>query len=133
MNAALRGDADVAFEYFAGFQSAITSGQVTVLTITGRDRAGNLPNVPTVIESGLADYEVTSWNGLGAREGTPEGIVALLNREVREASKSPEIQQFATRAGMDARGTSPDGLRERIKSDIVKWSNVVDKVGIERK
>ncbi|HKS85727.1 MAG TPA: tripartite tricarboxylate transporter substrate-binding protein, partial [Pseudolabrys sp.] len=63
-NAVLRGDVDVAFEYYVGFQSPITNGQMTVLATTGHQRASNLPDVPTVSESGVTGYEVTSWNGL---------------------------------------------------------------------
>jgi tripartite-type tricarboxylate transporter receptor subunit TctC len=59
-NAVLCGDVDVAFEYFAGFQSLIAGGQMTVLATTGRERAGNLPDVPTVMEAGVAGYEVSS-------------------------------------------------------------------------
>jgi tripartite-type tricarboxylate transporter receptor subunit TctC len=132
-NAVLRGDVDVAFEYFVGFQSPVANGQMTVLATTGHERASNLPNVPTAIESGLAGYEVTSWNGLAVRAGTPADIVATLNRAVGEALKSPEVQKFSSGAGMDARGMSPDDLRQRIKSDVVKWSQVIDKAGIKRR
>ncbi|HET7910892.1 MAG TPA: tripartite tricarboxylate transporter substrate-binding protein, partial [Pseudolabrys sp.] len=94
-NAVLRGDVDVAFEYFAGFQSQITNGQMTVLATTGRERASNLPHVPIVGESGLTGYEVTSWNGLAVPKGTPSGIVTKLNDAVREALKSAEVQKFS--------------------------------------
>ncbi|MGB9051917.1 MAG: tripartite tricarboxylate transporter substrate-binding protein, partial [Pseudolabrys sp.] len=87
-NAVLRGDVDIAFEYFVGFQSPITNGQMTVLATTARDRASNLPDVPTVIEGGLPGYEVTSWNGLAVTAGTPADIVAQLNHAVAEALKS---------------------------------------------
>ena len=53
-----------------------------VLATTGRERASNLSNTPTVIESGLPNYEVTSWNGLAVPAGTPADIVAMLNRAV---------------------------------------------------
>jgi len=132
-SAVLRGDVDVAFEYFAGFQSPITNGQMTVLATTARERASNLPNVPTVIESGLTGYEVTSWNGLAAPTGAPADIVTQLNRAVDEALKSPEVQNFSNAAGMDARGMSPDDLRNRIKSDVAKWSQVIEKAGINKR
>jgi tripartite-type tricarboxylate transporter receptor subunit TctC len=132
-NAVLRGDVDVAFEYFVGFQSPITNSQMTVLATTGKERASNLPDVPTVIEGGVAGYDVTSWNGLAARSGTPAGIVAELNRDVVEALKSPEVQTFSTKAGMDAHGMSPDDLRQRIKSDVAKWTLVIDKAGIKKR
>ncbi len=132
-NAVLRGDVDVAFEYYVGFQSPITNDRMTVLATTGPQRAGNLPNVPTVIESGLAGYEVTSWNGLAVPAGTSPDIVALLNRAVDSALKSPEVQKFSSEAGMDARSMSPDDLRNRIKNDVAKWSQVIEKAGIKKR
>ncbi len=132
-NAVLRGDVDVAFEYYVGFQSPITSDRMTVLATTGHQRASNLPNVPTVIESGLAGYEVTSWNGLAVPAGTPADIVALLNHAVDDALKSPEVQKFSAEAGMDARSMSSDELRNRIKNDVAKWSQVIEKAGIKKR
>lgn len=132
-NAVLRGDVDVAFEYFVGFQSPITNDQMTVLATTARERANNLPNVPTVIESGLPGYEVTSWNGLAVPSGAPADIVVRLNHAVDEALKSPEVQKFSNAAGMDARGMSSDDLRNRIKSDVAKWSQVIEKAGIKKR
>ncbi|MGA8998938.1 MAG: tripartite tricarboxylate transporter substrate binding protein [Pseudolabrys sp.] len=132
-SAVLRGDVDVAFEYYVGFQSPITNGQMTVLATTARERASNLPNVPTVIESGLTGYEVTSWNGLAVPTGAPADIVTQLNHAVDEALKSPEVQNFSNAAGMDAHGMSPDDLRNRIKSDVAKWSEVIEKAGIKKR
>lgn len=132
-NAVLRGDVDVAFEYFVGFQSSISNDQMTVLATTGRERASNLPNVPTVIESGLAGYEVASWNGLAVPAGTPAAIVATLNRAVDEALKSAEVQKFSTAAGMDARSMSSEDLHNRIKRDVAKWEQVIAKAGIEKR
>ena len=132
-NAVLRGDVDIAFEYYVGFQSPITNDQMAVLATTGRERASNLPNIPTVIESGLPGYEVTSWNGLAVPAGTSADIVALLNRAVDDALKSPEVQKFSSGAGMDARGMSSDDLRSRIKSDVAKWSQVIEKAGIKKR
>ena len=131
-NAVLRGDVDVAFEYYAGFQASITNDQMTVLATTAAERASNLPNVPTVIESGLAGYEVTSWNGLALPAGTPADIVGQLNKAVDEALKSPEVQKFSIAAGMDARSMSSDDLRKRIKSDVAKWSQAIEKAGIQK-
>ena len=132
-NAVLRGDVDVAFEYYVGFQSPITNDQMTLLATTGRERASNLPNAPTVMESGVPGYEVTSWNGLAVPTGTPADIVATLNTAVANALRSPEVQKFSSAAGMDARGMAPEGLRNRIKSDVAKWAQVIEKAGIEKR
>jgi tripartite-type tricarboxylate transporter receptor subunit TctC len=104
-----------------------------VLATTGRERASNLPNAPTVIESGVAGYEVTSWNGLAVPAGTPAEIVAVLNRAVDDALKSPEVQKFSSGAGMDARGMSPEDLRKRIQGDVAKWAQVIEKAGIAKR
>src|SRR5215467_12409280 len=131
-SAVLRGDVDVAFEYFVGFQSPVINGQMTVLATTAHERASNLPDVPTVIESGLPGYEVTSWNGLAVKAGTSADIVTQLNQAVVEALKSPEVQRFSNDAGMDARGMSSDDLRNRIKADVLKWSHVIAVAGIRK-
>jgi tripartite-type tricarboxylate transporter receptor subunit TctC len=132
-SAVLRGDVDVAFEYFVGFQSAVTNGQMSVLATTARERANNLPDVPTVIESGLGGYEVTSWNGIAVPAGVSANVITQLNRAVGEALKSPEVQKFSNDAGMDARGMSPDDLQNRIRSDVAKWAQVIEKAGIKKR
>ncbi len=105
---------------------------MTVFATTGRERVSNLPNTPTVIESGLPNYEVTSWNGLAVPAGTPADIVATLNRAVGDALKSPEVQKFSGVAGMDARGMSSDNLRKRIQANVAKWAQVIEKAGIAK-
>jgi tripartite-type tricarboxylate transporter receptor subunit TctC len=132
-NAVLRGDVDVAFEYFAGFQPSIANKQMAVLATTGLERASNLPDVPTVNESGLPGYEVTSWNGLAVRAGTPAAIVTLLNGAIGDALKANDVQTFSNKAGMDARGMAPDALHDRIKSDVAKWAQLIQKVGIKKR
>jgi tripartite-type tricarboxylate transporter receptor subunit TctC len=131
-NAVLRGDVDAAFEYYAGFQASITSQQMTVLATTGRERASNLPKVPTVMESGLPGYEVTSWNGLAVPAGAPPDIVATLNQAIGDALKSPEVQKYSAAAGMDARGMASGDLRQRIHGDVAKWTEVIAKAGIQK-
>jgi tripartite-type tricarboxylate transporter receptor subunit TctC len=86
-----------------------------------------------VIESGLPYYEVTSWNGLAVKTGTPADIVTQLNQAVIEALKSSEVQKFSNDAGMDARGMPSDDLRNRIKGDVLKWSQVIAAAGITKR
>jgi putative tricarboxylic transport membrane protein len=130
--AVLRGDIDVAFEYYPGLQSPITEGRIVAVATTAGERAANLPSVPTVIESGLPGYEVTSWNGIAAPAGTSEDIVFLLNREVGEALKSAKVQKYSMEAGMDARGMSSKDLTARIKADVEKWTQLIAKAGIQK-
>lgn len=131
-SAVLRGDVQAAFEYFAGFQSQITNKQMRVLGTTGKARASNLPDVPALGESGVKDYDVTSWNGLAVKTGTPKEIVQKLHDAVAEALASAKVQQFAKTAGMDATPMQPDALRVQIKTDVAQWTELVAKAGIER-
>jgi len=128
----LRGDVQVGFEYYAGLNAAVREGQLTAAATTGSRRTPALPAVPTVAESGLPAYVVESWNGLSGPSGMPDDIVRLLNRAVNDVLNLQEVKEKARLFGMDARGTTPEEMQERMKADIAKWSAVIDKAGIER-
>jgi tripartite-type tricarboxylate transporter receptor subunit TctC len=132
VTATLRGDIDVLFEYQAPLQGALSEGQIVPIATTGRERSSSLPNVPTVAESGLPGYDVTSWNALAAPTGTPDEVVAILNRAVNEVLELPDVKASAARFGMEARGSTVDDLRARIKHEIAKWEKVIAAAGIER-
>ena len=129
----LRGDVDVAFEYDAGLRPALDDHTVTAVAYTGPTRASHMPDVPTVAEAGLPGYDVTSWNGLAAPAATPADIVERLSKAVNEAVASPDVKSAVAGFGMEARGSTTAELQARIKSDVQKWADVIDKAGIEKK
>ena len=128
----LRGDVQVGFEYYAGVNAAVREGQLRAVATTGSQATPALPAVPTVAASGLPGYVVESWNGLSGPAGMPDDVVQRLNRAVNEVLDLPEVKERARLFGMDARGTSPEEMRERLKADIAKWTAVIEKAGIER-
>jgi len=128
----LGGRIDMMFSPSTTVQAHVAVGKLKALATTGAKRSKFFPNVPTVAESGLPGYEVTSWNGLAAPAGTSEDIIFVLNREVGEALKSPEVQKYSTEAGMDARGMSSKDLTARIKADVEKWTQLIAKAGIQK-
>jgi tripartite-type tricarboxylate transporter receptor subunit TctC len=128
----LRGDVQVGFEYYAGLNAAVREGQLKAVATTGSMRTPALPGVPTVVESGLPNYVVESWNALSGPSGMPDDIVKFLNRAVNEVLDLPEVKERAKLLGMDARGTTPEELQARMKADIGKWQAVIEKAGIER-
>ncbi len=130
--AVLRGDVDVAFEFYAAINGLLADNKVVALASTGTRRAPYLPQVPTVLESGLAGYEVTSWNGLSVPKGTPRTVVATLNRAMAEVLPSPDVQQKASRMGMEMRWSTPEDMTARLKADIAKWTAVVEQAGIAK-
>lgn len=133
VTAMIQGDVDVLFEYQAALQGALGDRQIVAVATTASERAAALPDVPTVAESGLPDYEVTSWNGLAAPAATPPEVVAILNRAVIEVLALPDIQASANKFGMTARGCSVEDFRARIAREVVKWAKVVADAGIEKK
>jgi tripartite-type tricarboxylate transporter receptor subunit TctC len=131
--AILRGDVDVAFEFYAALQGMIADHKVNVLASTGTKRTAYLPDVPTIAESGIGDYEVLSWNGISAPAATPKRVVATLENAINAVLPLPDVQERATRLGMAMRASTPDEMTTRLKADIVKWSAVIDKAGIPKR
>jgi tripartite-type tricarboxylate transporter receptor subunit TctC len=128
----LRGDIQVGFEYYAGVNAAVRDGKLIAVATTGTQRTPSLPAVPTVRESGLPAYVVESWNALSGPAGMPDDIVRLLNRAVNDVLQMTEVQEKARLFGMEARGTTPEEMRSRLKADIEKWAAVIEKAGLER-
>ena len=131
--AVLRGDIDIAFEFYAAVHGLLADKKLVTLASAGPVRAAYLPDVPTVIENGLKDYEVTSWNGLSAPAATPGKIIATLNRAVKEVMPSPDIQSSAREMGMAMRWSTPEEMTARMKADIAKWGAVIEKAGIAKR
>jgi tripartite-type tricarboxylate transporter receptor subunit TctC len=132
-SAVIRGNIDVAFEFYAAVNGLLANGKLTAIASAGLTRAAYLPNVPTVIESGLKDYDVTSWNGLSAPAGTPPPIIASLNQAVEDVIPNPDIQSKAATMGMTMRWSTPGEMTARLKADIAKWGAVIEKAGIAKR
>ena len=132
MGALKSGDIQVAFEFNAPIRGLIKSGEVKVLAVSGATRFAGMPAVPTVAESGVAGYDVAGWNGIAVPARTPRSIVDRLNREIIAAMALPEIREKFQEFGIDARGGTPENLRDLLAGEIAKWKNVVETTGIEK-
>jgi tripartite-type tricarboxylate transporter receptor subunit TctC len=128
----LRSDVDVGFDYYAALQPVIIDNKVRIVATSGEGRNPLLPNVPTAKESGFPDYVVTSWNGLASAAGMPPDVLAALNGHINAALSDPALRATATKLGMDARGSTPEQMRDRMAADIKKWAAVIEKGGIEK-
>jgi tripartite-type tricarboxylate transporter receptor subunit TctC len=126
----LRGDVDIGFDFYAGFQGGITDKQFRIIATSGEERNPLLKDVPTAIESGLPTYVVTSWNGLASRAGTPDPVLRKLNGLVVTALKDPALQEKSLKLGIDMRGSTPEEMRDRMARDIVKWRAVIEKANV---
>jgi tripartite-type tricarboxylate transporter receptor subunit TctC len=130
--ALMRGDIDIAFEFYAAVQGVVADNKIVALASTGPKRTSYLPDVPTAQESGIQDFEVVSWNGISVPAGTPKAVVEVLTRAINEVLPNPEVQEKSKKLGMEMRGSTPDEMTQRMKSDIAKWGAVIDKAGIPK-
>ena len=132
VTAVLRGDVDVGFDFYAGLQALISDNQVRIIATSGEERNPLLRDVPTAKESGCPEYIVISWNGLAAAAGMPAEILATLNQHINAALSDPALQATASTLGMDARGSTPQEMRDRMAADVPKWAAVIEKAGIPK-
>ena len=107
----------------------VSQGQVRALAITGTARSSVLPDVPTVAEAGLPGYEATIWLGLMAPTGTPKPIIDKLNAAVNAAIRRPEIVKLWADQGAAPMSMTPEEFDKYLRSDIVKWADVVKQFG----
>ena len=128
----MRGDIDVAFDYYAAFKGSLTGNKLRILASADEERNPILPDVPTVKELGIPDYVVTSWNALSAPAGLPQDILAVLNRDIVAALADPELKKKALDLGLNAQGSTPEAMRERMERDIKRWAAVIEKAGIPK-
>jgi tripartite-type tricarboxylate transporter receptor subunit TctC len=125
------GNIQYTFEGISVLRPLIEEGRLRALAITSPRRSPLLPNVPTMIESGFADFQSTSWTGLLAPRGTPADIIAKLNGAVNTALKTPEMQAALDKLAADALGGAPAELTRVIESDLGKWGPIVQNLHLQ--
>ena len=103
----------------------VRAGKIQALAVTSLARIAVLPDVPTLHELGLKDFDAVGWNGLLAPAGTPRDIVARLNTEVVRVLRIPEVRDQLTSQGADIVGNSPEQFAAWIRAEVKKWAEVV--------
>jgi tripartite-type tricarboxylate transporter receptor subunit TctC len=132
VTALLRGDVDVGFDYYAGFQGNLADGKLRIVATSGETRDPLLPDVPTAVESGFPTYVVTSYNGAVVRAGTPPEIINYLHTEITRALAAPDVQERYRGLGIHAEPSTPQEMHERLTRDIARWRDVIEKAGIPK-
>ena len=122
-------DTQLLFAVPTALAPLIASGKVRALAVSGRARYSLMPDIPTVAESGLKDFEAMAWNGVLVPAGTPEAIVERLNREFNAALKSREVREKLHGAGLEPVGGTPAEFARLIRAESGKWAPVIRRTG----
>lgn len=119
------GQVEFAFDAMPHVQPFIQSGKVRALAIASSKRSALMPDLPTIAESGVPDYEVSSWHGFVVPAGTPEHIVEKLNREMNSILKLQDVQEVFRREGVMIDGGTPGVFSQFIVSQMELWKKVI--------
>src|SRR5688500_18427336 len=109
----------------------IKAGKLRALALVAPQRSAALPDVPTVAEAGLREFEVTTWYGVLAPAGTPRPIINRVNAELGKIMHSPELKEKLAATGTDPLTSTPEEFAAYIKSEIAKWGDVIRKAGVK--
>jgi tripartite-type tricarboxylate transporter receptor subunit TctC len=125
----IAGHVDMMFATSASVLAYIKDGLVRPLAVTTLKRSALLPDLPTIAESGLPDFDANTWHGLVAPAGTPKEVIDTLNRAAISALDDPDVRKALGNLGVDVAGSSPQEFDAYIKTEIPKWSAVVKAAG----
>jgi tripartite-type tricarboxylate transporter receptor subunit TctC len=127
----MAGDSHVIFADVATAAAGMQSGRLRTLAVTTLQRTKQLPDIPTVDEAGVSGYETATWIAAFAPAGTPKPIVGKIEADIRAALAQPEVRDRLEKLGMEIRRGTSDELRQKLASDIQKWSRLVKEKNIQ--
>jgi len=130
--ALLQGDVAIMVDSYSAMKGNLADSKLRALASSGARRSEATPDMATVRESGVTDYDVVSWNALFAPVGTPPEIIKTLNSALREILADADVRKRLLDLGIEAKVSTPEELSDRLKSDIDKWGKVIEKAGIEK-
>jgi len=125
------GRVTMTFQNAGAILPMVREGKLRGLAVTSLKRSPNMPEFPTMIESGVPDFEVTSWFGILAPVGTPPAVIAKLHRQAVEIVQHPQVRDSFGKIGLDVVADPPDAFATIIKTDTAKWAKVIKDAGIK--
>ena len=107
----------------------VKSGKLRALAVTSKGRVGVLPDVPTIMESGVPNFDVSSWFGVFLPAGTPKAIVTRMNAQVRKIVEAPDVKKRLVDLGADPETNTPEQFAAYVRSERTRWAKVVQDTG----
>jgi tripartite-type tricarboxylate transporter receptor subunit TctC len=128
----LQGDIALMIDSYAAMKGNLADKKFRALASSGPVRSQSTPDLATAQESGVASYDVVSWNALFAPAGTPPEIIGAINGALRDILADADVKRRLIELGIEARASTPQEISARLRSDIDKWHEVIEKAGIQR-
>jgi len=129
--AVMAGEVDMVFGEPSTLLPHVASGKLRAIATTGGKRSISLPDLPTISESGVPGYDVTSWNGVLVPAGTPAEAINKLNAEFNRVLASPEMRERLLKIGYEPIGGTPDSFSRHIDAETKKWGPVIKQSGLQ--
>ena len=130
--AVLAGEIDLVFSDMAVVLPHVQAGRLRALAVTGPKPSPLVPGLPTVADSGVPGFNMTSWWGMFGPAGIPQPIVTQLNTELVRILKQPDVQKTFATLGVDAATSTPEELAALIKSEVPKYAKLIAEIGIPK-
>ncbi len=131
MTDVMGGSIPLVYTAVAGAQGHVKSGKLKAIAVSGARRSSSLPDVPTFIESGIADFVVDSWVGLLAPAGTPAAVVTRLNTELNAVLNDPAVRERLAVLGIDPTPGTPEQFRQQMQKDLAAYGPIVKAAAIK--
>ena len=131
LTAMLTGEVQVSFLSPLTAHAQLKAGKVKALAVSSRTRFPGAPDIPSAVEAGIPGMDVKLWFGLFAPAKTPKAIVAKLNREIGAILSAPETQETFLKQGVAATPSTPEELGDWVKSELVRWTPIIQAAGIK--
>jgi tripartite-type tricarboxylate transporter receptor subunit TctC len=128
----LQGNIALMIDSYSAIKGNLADGKFRALASSGSVRSDSTPDLATVQESEVANYDVVSWNALFAPARTPPEIVKTLNRALQDILADADLKKRLIALGIDAKASTPEEIAGRLKSDIDKWRQVIEKAKIPK-
>ena len=125
----LGGQVSAAMPGLAAMRGHIRDGKARALAVTGAKRASAAPEIPTMMEQGMKDYELYVWMGMLAPKGTPAPIIERLHREFVTALRAPAVKTFMDTAAIEGVGSTPAEFGKFFREEKVRWAKVIKETG----
>ena len=130
--AAISGEVDVVFSDMAVILPHVQAGRLRALAVTGPKPTPLVPGVPTVSESGVPGFNMTSWWGMFGPAGLPQPIVTRLNTELTRILRTADVQKIFATLGVDAATSTPEELAALVRSEVPKYAKLIQEIGIPK-